>query len=419
MSEDAMYVRRRDLLGATVAVGGALAGRPARADVDLEGQARSRLLLRGRGLYLNAANMAPTFRSVLLAQESTARQVQSDPGIEARNRFIGIARQVRERLAARLGVTADEVALMRNCSEANTQIVRGLSLTPGDEVVVSAQNHESNAVNWRVAARQQGVSVRTAATSATPRAPREIFDQMVAAITPRTKVVSVSHMTNVSGVIFPIEALAAHCRARGIWFHVDAAQTFGWKPIDVAAIGCDSLSASSQKWLMGPVGMGLLCVRRERLAQLTPLTTSHGYWRGAPETAMNGERFEDLGQGEDAKLPALLAALAERDRLGEAAIAARVTGLAAALRERLSTVRGVTVHGRSDATLYGPVVAVSLADADFDTIRTKVTSQLGGLSIVPTQVGTQHAMRLSPHIYNTIGEFDRLAAALGVALRNG
>src|ERR1700748_3352893 len=149
-----------------------------------------------------------------------------------------------------------------------------------------------------------------------PKNMQEVMDSYISLAGPRTKVLALSHQTNLGGIIAPVNEIGRFCRSKNIWFHVDAAQTFGWKKIDVAAMGCDSLAASTHKWMMGPIGAGILYVRAERIAELDPLMLSVDYYHTGPNNAVNGQAFEYLGQRPDAMLPGLLAALDERDALG-------------------------------------------------------------------------------------------------------
>jgi isopenicillin-N epimerase len=242
-----------------------------------------------------------------------------------------------------------------------------------------------------------------------PGSKKELLDAFAARITPRTRVVSVSHCSNVAGLIMPARELADMAHAVGAWFHLDAAQTYGWMQLDVAALDCDSLAGASQKWLMGPLGAGMLYVKPERIAELDPPVISHGYWNSGPRDAVTGQAFEQLGQSDDAKLVGYLAALDARAQIGEAQIERMVIERCQGLRKRLSA-KGIEVGGSDDPTLWGPVLAV-VAPGDVAKRRDTLWKQ-HKLACSPTAAGTVRALRISPHIYTSAADLDRVATLL-------
>ncbi len=171
---------------------------------------------------------------------------------------------------------ADAIALTRNCSESSGNITRGVPLKAGDEVIIGKENHPSNTNWWHRREKTEGIVVKVAQVPDEPRNMQEVLDSYISLAGPRTKVLALSHQTNLGGIIAPVNEIGRFCRGKNIWFHVDAAQTFGWMKIDVAAIGCDSLAASTHKWMMGPIGGGILYVRQERIGELDPLDAERG-----------------------------------------------------------------------------------------------------------------------------------------------
>lgn len=396
--------RRNLMLGA--AIGAASTGAPALAQ---PASLRDRFNLAPGLLYFNAANIGIGFRAAAAAERAAAASEQSDPSFENRAQFTAVATALRPRIAAQIKAPVESISLTRNCSEGNIVVVRGLKLKAGDEVVIGRENHECNRNGWKARAAREGIVVRVADYPALPASPQEVIDAFAAQVGPRTRVIAVSHVSNVAGLIMPAAELASMARAHGAWFHLDGAQSYGWMQIDVAALGCDSYAGATQKWLMGPIGGGMLYVKPERIAELDPPVLSHGYWNSGPPGAVTGQAFEQLGQSDDAKLVNYAATLDARALIGEAPIETMTRERAASLRRRLDA-KGVKVGGSGDPALWGPVLAVEIS-GDVAARRAALWKE-HRVAASGARSGAKAAVRISPHIYNSDADLDRLATLL-------
>lgn len=362
--------------------------------------------------YFNAANIGPAFRSVVAVQQQGTRDFQSNPSAEYRQQYPVLADALRARFARRMNVTAQEIALVRNASEANTVAVRGIALKPGDHVILTAHNHQSTLDTWKLRAEREGLALTILPVPVAARNAQEVTDAFAAAITPRTRAIFLSHLTNVTGLLYPVARIAALARAKNIWFHVDGAQTFGWMKLDLPALGCDSYSGSTHKWMMGPLEGGLLYVRRDRQAELHPLMLSHGYWLTDPRNLDTAQKYEILGQRDDPKLAAIDATLDALDRIGEAAIEQRTLTLADFTRARFARVAGAKLVGSPDPALRGPVIPLAFPGKDVPALR-KHLWQTARLATSGQTADGQALIRFSPHIYNSEAEIDEVAEILG------
>ncbi|HEX8412943.1 MAG TPA: aminotransferase class V-fold PLP-dependent enzyme, partial [Sphingomicrobium sp.] len=369
---------------------------------------RSRTGLAPDLLYFNAANLCPTFLAASAAERAASAELQADPSQESRQRFVGMAATMRTRLGRLINAPETSISLTRNCSESNGQVVRNLPLRSGDEVVIGPENHPSNLNVWRKRAEAEGILIKVAAVPAEPSSSQQVLDAYLKAVTPRTRVIAISHMTNIAGLIAPVAEIGRFARSKGIWLHVDAAQTLGWMKLDMAALGCDSLAASTHKWLMGPIGGGVLYIRPERQPELPPLLMSVNYYHSGAATDVNGQSFENVGQRPDAMLPGLMVALDERAAIGEARIETVTRANATMLRRELSA-KNIRVIGSGDPDLWGPAIAAvipGLPERRAELWRTRRLAASG------TRSGGVAALRLSPHAYNTADEIKRVAEML-------
>ena len=235
-------ISRRHLIQTAAGLAAVASAQPAIA----QGAARNSNAIRARmGLgadiiYVNAANLCPTFQSASAAEKAASIELQADPSQEYRERFVDISTQLRTRFAHQVNAAPEAISLTRNSSESSGNIVRGVPLKAGDEVIIGRENHPSNSNYWHRREKEQGIVVKVANPADEPKNAQEALDAYLSLATPRTKVIALSHMTNLAGLIAPVAEIGRFARAKNIWFHLDCAQTFGWMKLDVAALGCDS-----------------------------------------------------------------------------------------------------------------------------------------------------------------------------------
>ncbi|MGE3461743.1 MAG: aminotransferase class V-fold PLP-dependent enzyme, partial [Pseudomonadales bacterium] len=170
---------------------------------------------------MNAANLCPSSRRVAEEVTRYTQLIDTDCSFQNRAIFSELLEASRKAVATPLGVSPDEVALVRNTSEANNIINNGLDLEPGDEIVIWEENHPTNHVAWQVRARRFGLVVKTVSVPPDPSSIDALIEPFRRAIGPRTRVLTVTHVSNVSGHMLPVAELGALCRANGIHFHVD------------------------------------------------------------------------------------------------------------------------------------------------------------------------------------------------------
>ena len=399
-------ISRRHLIQTAAGLAAIASAGPAAAQPMKGGSIRARFALAPDLLYVNAANLCPTFQSAIAAEKAESAALQANPSQEYRRRYNDMVATIHARIARNINTVPDAIALTRNCSEGSGNITRGVRLKAGDEVIIGHENHPSNTNWWLRREKTEGIVVKVAQVPDEPRNAQEVLNSYISVAGPRTKVLALLHQTNLGGIIAPVAEIGRFCRSKNIWFHVDAAQTMGWMKIDVAAIGCDLLAASTHKWMMCPIGGGVLYVRPERIAELDPLMLSVDYYHSGPADAVNGQAFEYLGQRPDAMLPALLAALDERDALGGDEAIERIARANAALMRQKLSPKGVKAIGSEDPALWGTVLAADvkgLPDCAKDLYANK---KLAGSM---TRIGGKPLLRISPHIYNSADELDQVA----------
>src|SRR5438067_1117572 len=203
---------------------------------------RKQFLIPSDEVYLNNGTVgscpAPVLRAIFDGYNETEKMAQADPedypiwGYAAWNEF-------RDPLANFVGATRDEIALVRNATEANNYIANGIDMKAGDEVLMSDQEHPGGEQPWLLRAKRYGVVVKKYQIPLPPKSPAESLNRVTDAITPQTRIIFTSHITTVTGVVQPVKEIAALARSKGILSAFDGAHVIGMMPLNLRDIGCD------------------------------------------------------------------------------------------------------------------------------------------------------------------------------------
>ena len=402
-----MTIARRDFL--KVVGGASVAGGLSSYGVSVSAATRSvpEFGFDDASVPMNAANLCPMPVSVSEAHARYAAELDRSLSTATRRGVEALKEDARGRVAAMLGVSADELAIVRNTSEANNVIVQGMPLKEGDEIVLWDQNHPSNSLAWDVQAARVGASVRRFSVPTDTGSIDEVVDLFVAAVGNRTKVVSFTHISNITGFRTPVLEICAALRKQkdDVHIHVDGAQTWGAVDIDLGAIQCDSFSGSAHKWFMGPREVGILYVRERHIESIWPNVVSVP-WGGTIDTPPKGARkFDALGQRDDAAVGSLADAAAFHEAMTPAGIEARSADIANRLRAGLQDL-DVNFVSTDNPAFTSSVIIVSAPRENAMTVVNQV------FDIAGVQTAPVGGLRMSPHVYNTEDHVDRVLAAV-------
>ncbi len=365
-------------------------------------------------VYLNTGGLGPAPQSVLDRAVRTTNELQahSETG---HDRLAG-ARAV---AAEFLGAERDELCFVRNATEATSIVAAGLPLRAGDEVIFESHAHPGGSFPWLNQARLRGVVVRIFEPA--NESPEENVRRILALITPRTRVIQVSHITCTNGLVLPVAEIAAMTRARGIWFHVDGAQAIGMIPLNLAAMGCDSYAASGHKWLGAPHETGLLYIRRNRWNDVAPTgigsySAEVNWLPGDIEYAPGAWRHE-YGTRNAATIEAVAEAMRFQRAIGTDRIAARGHEMASFLHEELSRLPGVVVLTPRDPLMRGSMTTFQHPRADASRTFRYLLDRRGLRCRPVTEQGLQ-GVRVSTHLSNLPDECERVVAGVRDSLRD-
>ena len=392
---------------------GPLPPTPAEPDEQFWREVRARFLVPRDVAFLNAANLCPTSLPVIEALDRNVRFYEREPSPAVRSRLMEQREEARRLLAAMLRVTPEEVVITRNTSESNNVVSSGLQLGPGDEIVVWADNHPSNQAAWREKAKRFGFTVTTVPHVDPHPGSAHYLDLFAKALSPRTRVLAVTHISSNSGDVLPVAELCRMARERGVLSLVDGAQSFGALDVDLGAMQPDFYTGSAHKWPCGPKETGLLFVSAAVHDRIWPSTI--GLYPGAVGIS---RKLEAMGQRDDAALAALAEAVKLQDGIGRAVIERRIRALAQRMIAELRRMDGVTLHTRADASLSAAVVVFEPAKLDPRKLVAALHEKHG--IVCTARPGTDRpGVRFSPHFYNTAEDVDRTSGAVRRYLASG
>jgi cysteine desulfurase / selenocysteine lyase len=358
-------------------------------------------------IYLNHAAVSPWPRRTAeavqrFADENLHRGARDYPlWLEAEGRL-------REQCRGLLNApSADDIALLKNTSEALSVVAHGLEWRAGDNVVISDQEFPSNRIVWQSLARH-GVEVRQADLSHGP-SPEEA---LCACMNERTRLLAVSSVQYVTGLRLDLDRLGAFCRERGVLFCVDAIQSVGALPLDVQACGADFVMADGHKWLLAPEGCALFYARagvRDRL-QLRQygwhMVENHlDFSRQDWQVAASARRFE-CGSPNMLGIHALSASLALLAEVGMDEVAARVLSNSAYLIEALSRLPDIELLTPQQPGRYAGIVTFRHRRVDSAELHRRLLAR----KVICAQRGS--GVRFSPHFYITRAQLEAAVTAV-------
>jgi selenocysteine lyase/cysteine desulfurase len=319
---------------------------------------------------------------------------------------------VRQGLARAFGCDPEEMAITRNASESLETCIYGLDLKPGDEVLTTNQDYGRMLNTWRQRERREGLVLRTISFPTPPPSLDDLAERFERAITPKTRVILVCHITNLTGQIFPIRRIAELGRERGIPVIVDGAHAFAHFPFERKDLECDYYGTSLHKWLLAPIGTGFLYVRKEKIPALWPLMA-------APDRMDDDIRkYEEIGTHPAANHNAIAEALTFHNGIGVERKAARLGYLRDRWAKRLRDQPGVRLLTSLEPGMSGAIATVNLDGVDPRALKQHLW-QSRRVFVVPIVHEEFQGIRVTPNIFTTLDEVDVFAEEMERVIQHG
>jgi selenocysteine lyase/cysteine desulfurase len=367
--------------------------------------------------YLNFAAHAAIPRVALNAvQKSVGAKAQ--PHIVNDRAFFSIAASVRQTLATLIGASPDEIALTSGAGAGLAAVAYALEWSSGDEVIIPRGEFPAHYATWKPMEAREGVNVRTAA----PQGQFIQADDLIAAMTPKTRVISVSHVRFDDGAMLDVPLVAAACRRNGTLLILDVSQSCGAIPINVHSLGADFVVCAGYKYLLSPWGTGFLWTRKENLDSLRPGPynwLSQGVENFARLNYLDPQPAPTLSRWDSAEMASIynfnLTVMEASAKFvlnaGPALIRDHSQGLISYFLERLPEgCRLASPRQASQRGVFGCIEAGSRSDTEslYQALRDE-------RFVVALREGR---IRVAPHLLNSTQDIDRLLVAMAKAWKS-
>ncbi len=357
--------------------------------------------------YLNNGSFGPVPTEAIETTVELFRTLESNP-----QEYLGVYRGrtavVKDALGGFVGMKPDDFVFVTNVTVGMNMVAAGLrTLSSGDQIVTTDQEYGAVENAWRFASRRRGVEIVRAALPAPADTPQQLYDAVVGALTARTRIIYMSHITSQTGVILPVKAICEEARRRGILTAIDGAHAPGMIPLDIESLGCDFYVGNCHKWLCAPKGVGFMWASAEAQDLLDPLIVGWG-WVEDGESFLGN--FENPGTHNPTLYLAVEKCIELQNSIGREAVAARGRELASYARERILAIPGAKPRTPPTADLSNSIQAYTLPlvpDFDFQAAlrERRIVAILG-----PDKEHVR--LRVSTHIHNDTEHLDRLVELL-------
>jgi len=376
-----------------------------------------------RGIaFLNHGSYGACPSEVLRHQAALRAEMEAEPVRFLGRELEGRLDAAREALAAFVGADPDDLAFITNATGGVNAVLRSLTFSAGDEVLTTDHCYAACRNTLDYVAARSGIKVNVAVIPFPVASPDAVLEAVLAKVTPRTRLALLDHITSPTGIILPIERMVAELQRRGVETLVDGAHAPGMVPVDLRALGAAYYSANCHKWICAPKGSAFLWVRRDRHADIHPLTISHGAKGERPGRSRFRLEFDWTGTLDPTAwltVPKAIAYMGSLVSGGWPALMARNRALALAARELLCAAAGSAPP--SPDGMIGSLASIVLPDSPTVETGWRIRDPIQGrlfddwgieLPIMRWPAPPKRLLRISVQLYNTPGQYVHLAEAL-------
>lgn len=377
----------------------------------------AQFLLQPDVVFLNHGSFGACPRPVFERYQAWQRELEAQPVEFLGRRFATLMLEAREALGRYLHCAADELLFVPNATTGLNIVARSLRLEPGDEVLTT--DHEYGALDrtWRYVCYQSGARYVRQALPLPLQSPDQVVDAIWPGVSPRTRVLFLSHITSPTALILPVADLVRRAKERGITTVIDGAHAPGQIELDLKLLGADYYSGNCHKWLCAPKGSAFLYARRDRQAELLPLVVSWGWNReeegrdGAAAPA--GLVAEQEWQGtRDVSayltVPAAIQFQAEHDWPSVRQSCHELLRLA---RRRIADLTGLEQLCPDSREWFRQMAALPLPPCDGPRLQSALYDRFR-IEVPITECNGRHYVRVSVQGYNKAEDVDALVEAL-------
>lgn len=319
---------------------------------------------------------------------------------------------VRTGLADIFGCDREEIAITRNASESLEIILMGMDLKTGDEILTTTQDYPRMLTTLRQREQREGLVLKMIKVPIAPQHLDDITAEFEKAITPKTKVILISHVINITGQVMPVKSITNLAKSKGIEVIVDGAHAFAHFDFKQPDLGCDYYGTSLHKWLFAPKGTGLLYVKKDRIEKIWPLMAADKSQKD------DIRKFEEIGTHPAAPRLAIGEAILYHNGIGGKRKEARLRYLSRYWMNKLKDLPNVRFHTSWEPNQSCGIANVELVDVDTGALATYLFDK-HKIFTVPIIHDEFRGLRITPSVYTTLKELDRFADVMTTVARKG
>lgn len=371
----------------------------------------SQFLLKDDIVFLNHGSFGACPRPVFEEYQRWQRELEGDPVDFIGRRTQDLMRESKRELAAYLNAPVEQMVFVPNATYGINVVARSLQLEPGDEILTT--DHEYGAVNntWHFNFDKRGVKYINHPIPLPVTTPEEFVDRLWEGVTPRTKVITFSHITSPTALIFPAELICQRARAEGILTVIDGAHAPGQIDIDLTAMGVDYYTGNCHKWLCSPKGAAFLYAAPGRDEMLEPLVVSHGWARPHDEQSKYLDNFNWTGTMDPSAYISVGAAVRFHREHNWSAVRAACHQLASQTRDRINEMTGLEPVSPDSTQWFSQMFIARLPWESWERIREHMWPEFK-IEIPVLSWNEQAFVRVSVQAYNTPEHMERLLGAI-------
>jgi selenocysteine lyase/cysteine desulfurase len=359
--------------------------------------------------YINLESGYYTMQAqpVLEAFIARVREVNYEASYYMRTNQVPNKAAVRDKLAAMAGCSPGELCITRNTTESLDTVISGYDWKPGDEAVMCEQDYGHILAQFRLQARRHGILNKIVSLPVDPQSDDEIVQLYAGAITPRTRLMMVPHMVNITGQILPVRKIVDMAHAKGVDVMIDGAHAFAQFEYTIPELGCDYYGASLHKWLGCPLGTGILYVRRDKIPTLWPI---FGDWRMTDDTDIM--KLNHTGTHPVHTDLAITNAIAFHNAIGAKRKEARLRYLQNYWTNKVREMPNVVLYTPSDPSRSCAIANVGIKGMDPSELAKSLLERDKIWTNGVDSAGVR-GVRVTPNEFTTPKELDKLVAAIG------
>ncbi|MBZ9709533.1 aminotransferase class V-fold PLP-dependent enzyme [Mesorhizobium sp. ESP7-2] len=365
----------------------------------------------GPFLNLNNAAVSPPLNVVEEAVVDAYRFISRNPDYNMWSKLDTALPGIKRDLAELIDCAPEEIALNRNSSEGLSTAIFGIPLAKGDQVLISPWDYPSVRAGWLQRQGREGIEVVNC-TFGLLDSDEDVIEAYLAAMTPRTRVLQLTHMYHWNGRVLPVKRLCEIARERNIITIVDGAQTFAQMPVSFRELDCDFFVTSLHKWLGAPVGNGMLIVNERQIDRTWPLLAPFD------QPAVGIDKFDhwNLGTYNSAIQAGIAPAIQFYKKIGAARMHARLRELSRYWVSLAKDIPGFGLHTPTDTDCVGAIILFSIDGLDIQELERDLREK-HRVHVKYRKVEQVEGLRVSPHIYMPKSDLDVFVTALRSALK--